>query len=387
MPRTASNTEHDGVAEKTCKKLAALAVCALLDEAAFFPKPGLVDPISQGAHTDMDFTLLIRSAACLEHGFYRCAHIGYRSTDDASVVCGAHTGSGYTADGYAAAAQMYSAAIGMHSCSTPAAHVQHAYDSHIQRPTGGIPVKQVRKKLQHIGLALEHTMFTETGGINTHKGSIFIFAYLLAAAGRLFCTDTLPNTIGTTASCSDLIIALCDEVAVLAAGISAHARVQLSSKQDYTHGEHVFLQYGCTGIRGEVEAGLPLVKQYTAYLRNIQTDTAYHRIDAAAKNSNNNIKVPMTQREAYLYTLLGIISKNEDTNVLYRAGHTGLQQLQARCAAIIASGIRGKNLYRTVEALDSYCIERHISPGGSADLFAAVLFCQSLAELVTHGNL
>ena len=38
-------------------------------------------------------------------------------------------------------------------------------------------------------------------------------------------------------------------------------------------------------------------------------------------------------------------------------------------------------LYAAVEALDNYCIERHISPGGSADLFAAVLFCRSLSGL------
>ena len=65
---TAGGTPADRIdqverADRVCKELAALAVKALLDEAALFPKPGLVDPVSQGAHSDMDFTTLVRSAA------------------------------------------------------------------------------------------------------------------------------------------------------------------------------------------------------------------------------------------------------------------------------------------------------------------------------------
>lgn len=87
----------------------------------------------------------------------------------------------------------------------------------------------------------------------------------------------------------------------------------------------------------------------------------------------------LTQRDAYLYTLLHIIAENKDTNVLFRAGSAALRDLQTRCTSIVKSGATGAALYAAVEALDVYCIERHISPGGSADIFAAVLFCRSLA--------
>jgi len=86
----------------------------------------------------------------------------------------------------------------------------------------------------------------------------------------------------------------------------------------------------------------------------------------------------LTQRDAYLYTLLHIIAENKDTNVLFRAGSAALRDLQIRCASIVASGATGAALYAAVESLDAYCIERHISPGGSADIFAAVLFCRGL---------
>ena len=287
-------------ADRVCKELAALAVKALLDEAALFPKPGLVDPVSQGAHSDMDFTTLVRSAAALQQGFYECARIGYKS---------------------AAPAQPIAAAI--------------------------------RKRLRTAGLALEKAMFAETHGVNTHKGAIFIFAYLLGAAGLLSGATQLDGIHSVV----ELTETLCAQVRVLAAGLCSEDMAGVSTKRTLTHGEQVFLQYGCTGIRGEAEAGLPLVQRNVAYLAGL---------------------THLTQRDAYLYTLLHIIAENKDTNVLFRAGSTALRDLQTRCASIVKSGATGATLCAAVEALDVYCIERHISPGGSADIFAAVLFCRSL---------
>ena len=288
-------------ADRVCKELAALAVKALLDEAALFPKPGLVDPVSQGAHSDMDFTTLVRSAAALQQGFYECARIGYKS---------------------AAPAQPIAAAI--------------------------------RKRLMTAGIALEKAMFAETHGVNTHKGAIFIFAYLLGAAGLLSGATQLDGI----RSVVELTETLCAQVRVLAAGLCSEDMAGVSAKRTLTHGEQVFLQYGCTGIRGEAEAGLPLVQRNVAYLAGL---------------------THLTQRDAYLYTLLHIIAENKDTNVLFRAGSAALRDLQTRCASIVKSGATGAALYAAVEALDVYCIKRHISPGGSADIFAAVLFCRSLA--------
>lgn len=287
-------------ADRVCKGLAALAVKALLDEAALFPKPGLVDPVSQGAHSDMDFAILVRSAAALQQGFYECARIGYKS---------------------AAPAQPIAAAI--------------------------------RKRLRTAGLALEKAMFAETHGVNTHKGAIFIFAYLLGAAGLLSGATQLDGIRNVV----ELTETLCAQVRVLAAGLCSEDMAGVSAKQTLTHGEQVFLQYGYTGIRGEAEAGLPLVQRNVAYLAEL---------------------THLTQRDAYLYTLLHIITENKDTNVLFRAGSTALRDLQTRCASIVKSGATGATLYAAVEALDAYCIKRHISPGGSADIFAAVLFCRRL---------
>lgn len=306
-------------ADRVCKELSALAVKALLDEAALFPKPGLVDPVSQGAHSDMDFTTLVRSAAALQQGFYECARIGYESAAPFSA--------------------------GVRPCTS---------DSGISVAAAQPIAAAVRKRLRTAGLALEKAMFAETRGVNTHKGAIFIFAYLLGAAGLLSGATQLDGI----RSVMELTETLCAQVRVLAAGLCSEDMAGVSTKRTLTHGEQVFLQYGCTGIRGEAEAGLPLVQRNVAYLAGL---------------------THLTQRDAYLYTLLHIIAENKDTNVLFRAGSTALRDLQTRCASIVKSGATGATLCAAVEALDVYCIERHISPGGSADVFAAVLFCRSLA--------
>ncbi|MFJ9381323.1 triphosphoribosyl-dephospho-CoA synthase MdcB [Streptomyces sp. NPDC101455] len=53
--------------------IADLAVAALRAEADLTPKPGLVDPHGNGSHTDMDHSMLMRSADALHGAFARCA--------------------------------------------------------------------------------------------------------------------------------------------------------------------------------------------------------------------------------------------------------------------------------------------------------------------------
>ncbi len=55
--------------------LAANASLALIEEAFLAPKPGLVDRRSSGSHSDMDLTLMERSAQCLEPFFLEMAKV------------------------------------------------------------------------------------------------------------------------------------------------------------------------------------------------------------------------------------------------------------------------------------------------------------------------
>lgn len=111
------------VASAEDRHLADLAVAALHDELKAYPKPGLVSPVDSGAHADMDFALMARSADALLPAFARLAAAGRerRTFEDA---------------------------------------------------------------LRPLGIEAESAMLAATGGINTHRGAIFSMGLFVAAAAR-----------------------------------------------------------------------------------------------------------------------------------------------------------------------------------------------------------
>jgi triphosphoribosyl-dephospho-CoA synthase len=103
--------------------IAKFAIRSLHAELVLYPKPGLVSPVDNGSHDDMNSRVFMRSIFSLRHYFFQMAQAG------------------------AAAA----------------------------------PFKQ----LKQFGREAEHTMLRATGGINTHRGAIFSLGLLCAAAGHL----------------------------------------------------------------------------------------------------------------------------------------------------------------------------------------------------------
>lgn len=117
--------------------LASMALQAELDTT---PKPGLVDRNDNGAHRDMDHTLMQRSIQALHPYFVRLAQLGF--TDQ-----------------------------------------QPCHD-----------------EIVNIGIEAEREMFKATGGVNTHKGALFsIGLAAVALAGESFCRITKAEGCGTMA--------------------------------------------------------------------------------------------------------------------------------------------------------------------------------------------
>ena len=102
--------------------LAGLAAEALTAEVRLTPKPGLVDEHNNGAHSDMDLSLFLRSIDALTPWFRQITALS---------LCGADAAA-----------------------------------------------------LQAAGREAEAAMFRATGGVNTHKGALYSFSVLLAALGR-----------------------------------------------------------------------------------------------------------------------------------------------------------------------------------------------------------
>lgn len=120
-------------ARKDSEVTASLAVTALLDEVCTTPKPGLVDGMNSGSHSDMDIFTFTRSAAFLQPYFMECHSIG-RET----------------------------------ACLTPG---------------------ETFLLLREAGLKAEERMLSATNGINTHKGAIYTIGLLCGAMGRLWQPD------------------------------------------------------------------------------------------------------------------------------------------------------------------------------------------------------
>lgn len=109
------------------KRTAQMAQRALLYEVAITPKPGLVDRINAGAHSDMDIFTFVDSACALRDYFETCTRIGLEHHGRGAKTC---------------------------------------FDA-----------------LRTPGLLAEREMKEATGSVNTHKGAIFSLGIYCAALG------------------------------------------------------------------------------------------------------------------------------------------------------------------------------------------------------------
>lgn len=191
----------------TVAEISQFALQALLYEAALAPKPGLVDPVSNGAHQDMDFFTFLDSSAALAPYLTNYAEIGYT-----------HEG-------------------------TP---------------------KELFLLIRKLGIQAEKAMLTGTKQVNTHKGANFSFALLLSSCGHLLRekpTLTWPLKVADSQ-------AIFSYVQTMTTGLLAQDFANLMKKNTLSYGERLYLDYGISGIRQEAEDGYPLLQNVAlSYLR------------------------------------------------------------------------------------------------------------------------
>lgn len=277
------------------REIGRLALEAMLFEVSATPKPGLVDRNNSGAHKDMDFFTFMRSAASLAESFTEFAQEGF-------------TG-------------------GMR----------------------GIPPASVFPSVRRIGVEAEQRMFHATGGINTHKGEIFSLGLLASCAGYLAGAGREVTADGTMRLAAEMC-----------AGIVARdfAGVREKSPAMLTKGERVYIEHGITGIRGEAEAGYPVVR------------------DVALPALREYLAEGMSMNDALAMTLVHIMAHAHDTNIISRHDMATAQEVMRTAGKMIASGFGLEDIAR----LDGEFIGRWISPGGSGDLLAVTCFMYMLRK-------
>lgn len=192
--------------------------------------------------------------------------------------------------------------------------------------------------LQPIALAAEARMLAATHGTNTHRGAIFNLGLLSAAFSlRSQHIDCIEFNCGN-------LVAKQWGAAILAARKTAPA----------SHGNTAWKHYAAGGARQEAAAGFPSV--YTIGLPTLQT------LLAAGAD----------EEQALIGSLMTLMEKLHDTNLLWRGGEQGLRDVQTAAAAFNrAGGVLQHNWRAQLQEIHVWMVARNLSPGGSADLVAA----------------
>ena len=272
-----------------------LASLSLQREMELTPKPGLVDQANAGAHRDMDLATFRASLTAISPWF--------------------------------------------------AVFFQQGVEGHHLAATHFL------QQLRLSGLDCERAMFAATGGVNTHKGSVFSLGLLCAAAGRLFARGDEPGVAG-----------LCSEVALLCADLVQRELTEPATA--HSAGERLYWQYGFTGARGEAQSGFA-------------TARAHGLAPYLLARAND-----MDEESALLEALLHLMAHNPDTNLVARGGLPALSLVQVEAMRLLAAPTPTSSLRKAqLVAFDHLLIAHHLSPGGSADLLAVSWFLANLGEL------
>lgn len=208
-------------------------------------------------------------------------------------------------------------------------------------------------QLRPIGCRAEAAMYARTGGVNTHKGAVFSFGVLLGAAGWVMAHGGRLTADAVLDAAKTICTGLCR------ADYGALANDAVPA----TKGQAAYLAYGLTGVRGEAEAGFPLVRDFSLPL---------YRTRRAAHAPLNDVLVDV---------LFVLMAHNMDTNILGRRDLAALREVQREAARILTLGGMGTAAGRAAAAaLDAQLIDAWISPGGSADLVAVTYFLYEMEQ-------
>ena len=179
--------------------------------------------------------------------------------------------------------------------------------------------------LRQLGREVEGAMMEATGGINTHKGLVFLQTFLLLAWVRGVSWDDLTPYI------QDLAAPL---------------------RSDYREG--AFPQSALLNREGVRDIRQIPLSGYASLLQG--------REDFRAMDDGD--------------LTLHLLARVDDTTTIARSSLLMLRKLQARAGEILTMGPKEKA--RAAEDLSSYYVDQKISSGGVADLFTTIRTLEAL---------
>jgi len=207
-------------------------------------------------------------------------------------------------------------------------------------------IEMIFSDCRKIGMRAEEEMLKKTKGVNTHKGMIFVMGIGLIAISKLLYDGKSLEDL------SEFIKAMTN-------GLVDNELKRLERKSKLTNGEKIYLKYGISGIRGEVEDGLPIVlEKALPYYENLN-----------GKGENKKL----------LKTLLLIMSECDDTTILNRHSLEVLEEVKKDSKKLLEISCE-KSFYSSLSELDEKHERKRISPGGCADLLAVTIFISKVKK-------
>ncbi len=255
------------------------AIKSLWYELITFPKPGLVSLVDSGSHADMNAKTFYKSILTLRHFFYRIA------------------------------------ALGLNKSSFEALRLE--------------------------GIAAEKKMLASTGGVNTHRGAIFILGMLSAASAYHHLCQSMNHKTSLGA-----ITKLLWQDELL-----KHKRISDSNgaKVESLYKFGGALEEACSGFPSVYNVGLPV---YRSVLK--ETSSFYL---------------------ARIQTFFALMAHINDTNLIHRGGLKGLNYAKSIAGEFLhTGGIYSDAWEQRAKQFHQDFIKMRLSPGGSADLLGACIF-------------
>lgn len=206
-------------------------------------------------------------------------------------------------------------------------------------------------EIREIGKAAERAMYRATGGINTHKGLVFAIGILSAAAASVYRRYGSYVQEAVFATEQEMVqkILFCE-------------LAQQQFTRPETHGEAVYHKYGSLGARGEALAGYATVREI------------------ALPVMESGMREAREFELVKLQTLLALMGRVEDSNILSRSSMERLREVQHMARKFLnAGGMYRPGGIETMKKWDALFVQWNISPGGSADMLAITLFLYRLA--------
>ena len=193
-----------------------------------------------------------------------------------------------------------------------------------------------------IGIEAEKAMFNSTGGVNTYKGALFSMGLALTTATYIIGRGKVATTThGKEYVPGDLLSAII---------------IQLANGFPDTRGTHGSQAKQTAQAGGSLKSALDNAREGYTQLFGEWLPFYETRI----KGDDSYVKHK---------TLLRIMCDLDDTNIVYRTDYATMQQVKTQARHLLEDFSEAG-----IDDLNRDFVSRNISPGGSADMLALVVF-------------